>query len=154
MSSHLQGKTIIYTRYSSEMQREESCDDQEREARDGLARKCVDHRNAVILADKIISGEVADRAQFQLLCNMIQKGEVAVLAVDNQSRLTRAGASDAYSIVKDVVYHGGRFISTSEGIDTDHGGCGPPGLVLLRRPAWWPRRRATNARTDDLHPRI
>jgi hypothetical protein len=77
MSSHLQGKTVIYTRYSSEMQREESCEDQESDTRDGLTRKGIDHRNAVVLADKMISGEVADRAQLQKLCNMIDRGEVA-----------------------------------------------------------------------------
>ncbi len=122
MSNHLQGKTVIYTRYSSEMQREESCEDQERDTRNGLTQKRLDHRNAVILADKIVSGEVVDRTGFQQLEGMIARGEVAVLAVDNQSRLTRAGASDAYSIVKDVVYHGGRFISATEGIDTDQEG--------------------------------
>lgn len=122
MSSRLQRKVVIYARYSSSMQREESCEDQEREARDELTRKGIDHRNAVVLADKIVSGELVDRSGFQQLENMIVKGEVAILAVDNQGRATRAGASDAYSLVKDIVYHGGRFISAAEGTDTDRNG--------------------------------
>ena len=42
MSSRLQRKVVVYTRYSSSMQREESCEDQERGTRDELTRKRLD----------------------------------------------------------------------------------------------------------------
>ena len=46
--------------------------------------------------------------------------EIAILAVDDQSRLSRA--ENSFAFIKDLVYSGGRFISTSEGIDTSNSG--------------------------------
>jgi len=39
-------KTVIYTRYSSDMQSPKSCEDQEREVREALDRLEIDHRLA------------------------------------------------------------------------------------------------------------
>ena len=51
---------------------------------------------------------------------MIENNEVSVLAVDDQSRLTRG--ENAVSYIRDLVFRGGRFLSTSENIDTSQGG--------------------------------
>ena len=51
---------------------------------------------------------------------MIQRKELAILVVDDQARLSRAG--NAASFVQDLVFAEGRFISTGEGIDTTQQG--------------------------------
>lgn len=109
-------KTVIYARFSSDMQRADSCTDQERDVRAGLTRKGIDPTNAVILRDEAESGTKVARDGFQQLCDMVARGEVGVLAVDDQSRLTRA--DNAFAFITDLVYAGGRFISTGEDIDT------------------------------------
>jgi site-specific DNA recombinase len=114
----LDHKIVIYTRYSTDMQRTESCDDQEREVRKYLDRQGIDSSKAVVLRDEAQSGTRNDRVEYSRLTEMINRREVAILAVDDQSRLSRS--HNVYSFIKDLTYAGGRFISTSEGIDTDN----------------------------------
>jgi site-specific DNA recombinase len=111
---------VIYTRYSSEMQRDESCEDQEREVREGLARKSIDASDFLVMYDRAESGTKNDRAKFDQLRGMIERGEVGILAVDDQARFSRA--DNAFSFIIDLDYSGGRFISTGEGIDTTQEG--------------------------------
>lgn len=109
-------KIVIYCRYSSDMQRTDSCNDQEREVRTGLAARGINAGDAVVIRDEAESGTKTNREGFQQLCAMVARGEVAVVAVDTQSRLTRG--ENAHAFVKDLVYAGGRFIATAENIDT------------------------------------
>ena len=109
-------KIIIYVRYSTEMQSSASCKDQERQVRDGLTRLGIDHSHAIVLADEAISGTKSDRPNFQILLAMIERGEVSILAVDDQSRLTRG--FDAMEIIQNIQFHGGRFIAISEQLDS------------------------------------
>jgi site-specific DNA recombinase len=111
---------VIYARYSSDMQRDASCEDQEREVRQGLTRKDIDPRDALVINDRAESGTKNNRAEFERLRAMIRRGEVRILAVDDQSRLSRA--DNVFDFIKDLVYSGGRFISTGENIDTDEEG--------------------------------
>jgi len=111
---------VIYTRYSTDMQREESCEDQARMVRGSLTKMGIDHGSAVVIEDKAIPGSRDDRLGFQEVLAMSGRGEIAILAVDEQSRFSRGG--NAYSLIQDLVYGGGRFISTSEGIDTTQNG--------------------------------
>lgn len=107
---------VIYCRFSTDLQRADSCADQERSARAGLARRGVDPAGAVVISDEAESGTKTARDGFQQLSGLVARGEVAVLAVDDQSRLTRA--DNAFAFVTDLVYAGGRFVSTGEDIDT------------------------------------
>jgi hypothetical protein len=107
---------VIYCRYSSDMQRADSCVDQEREVRAGLTRLGIHAADAVVIRDEAESGTKAKRESFQRLCEMVARGEVALVGVDTQSRLTRG--DNAHSFVKDLVYAGGRFVATAENIDT------------------------------------
>ena len=118
----MQRKDVLYTRYSSDMQRNESCEDQEREVRQGLARKGIDAANFEVLYDRAASGTKNDRVIFDQLLARIRRGEIGIVAVDDQSRFSRA--DNAFSFIKDLVYSGGRFISTGEGIDTNAGRLG------------------------------
>jgi DNA invertase Pin-like site-specific DNA recombinase len=115
-------KIVIYCRYSSDMQRADSCADQEREVRAALARLGVAPAGGevVVINDEAESGTKTARDGFQQLSEMVKRGEVSVLAVDDQSRLTRA--DNAYAFIQDLVFAGGRFVSTDEGIDTAAGG--------------------------------
>lgn len=107
---------VIYTRFSSELQRTESCADQQRKVREGLDRLGVEHAGALVLEDHAESGTNETRPSYTKLRRMIRGGEVAVLAVDDQSRLSRS--DQVKGVIDDLVYADGRFISTGEGIDT------------------------------------
>ena len=94
-------KTLIYVRYSSDIQRPDSCDDQLRKVRQGLDRLGIDHRQAEVMRSEAESGTRADRAEYVKLRRMIEDGEVAVLAVDDQARLSRG--DDVFSLIQDLV---------------------------------------------------
>lgn len=111
---------VIYTRYSSDMQSPKSCADQERDVRTALTRLGIDHRLAVVIHDEAESGTKTFRPEAQRLDEMAQKGEIGILAVDDQARFTRS--DNAYNMITDLVFQGGRFISTGEGIDTTQPG--------------------------------
>ena len=113
-------KVVIYTRYSSEMQRAESCEDQEREVREGLARRGIDTREIVVIQDRAESGTKTDRPGLTQLLRMVERGEVAVLAVDDQSRLSRS--DNASCVINDLDYNGVRFIAVNENLDTHQDG--------------------------------
>lgn len=111
---------VIYTRYSSDMQSPKSCVDQERDVRNALTRQGIDHRLAIVIYDEAESGTKTSRPEAQRLEEMTKKGEIEILAVDDQARFSRADS--AYALIKDLVFSGGRFISTGEGIDTTQPG--------------------------------
>lgn len=107
---------VLYCRFSTELQRTESNADQERRCRDGLDRRGIDHSRFTVIADEAISGESEDRPGFKQLKKLIYSGRLGLLVVSEQSRLSRG--DNAKGLIKDIVFHGGRFISVSEGIDT------------------------------------
>jgi hypothetical protein len=102
------------------MQRDESCEDQEREVRKILALKGIDACNFEVVNDRAASGTKNDRDVFNRLRSRIDRGEINIVAVDDQSRFSRA--DEAFCFIKDLVYFGGRFISTGEGVDTAEDG--------------------------------
>jgi site-specific DNA recombinase len=111
---------VIYARFSSDLQSKKSCEDQEREVREGLTRMGIDHSNAIVIIDEAQSGTKVDRDGFVRLKEMANAGEIAILAVDDQSRLSRS--NNVFAFVTDLKYNGGRFISTGEGIDSEQVG--------------------------------
>ena len=111
---------VIYTRYSSDMRRENSCEDQRREVCRGLVRFGINAHDAFVIEDKAESGTKTNRTGFEKLTAMIKRGEVGILAVDDQSRLSRG--DNASSFITDLGYSARRFISTGEDIDTDQDG--------------------------------
>lgn len=113
---------VIYCRYSSDMQSAKSCNDQEREVRDGLEKLGFDCSNVkiIVIYDEAESGTKVFRCKFEELEQMVKAGEIDILAVDDQARLSRA--DNAFAFITDLVFKGGRFISTGEGIDTSQVG--------------------------------
>lgn len=120
LDSMVTPKIVIYCRFSSDMQRKDSCTDQERAVRAGLTRLGIDPTHAIVIRDEAESGTKTNRDGFEQLRQMIARKEIAVLAVDDQSRLTRGDNASAF--ITDLEYAGGRFIAISEGIDTDKPG--------------------------------
>jgi hypothetical protein len=102
------------------MQNPKSCQDQERDVRAGLAQKGIDATDALVLHDDAESGTRSDRSGFEQISDMVARKQPFLLAVDDQARFSRA--DNAFSFITDVVFAGGRFISTGEGIDTDQVG--------------------------------
>ncbi len=114
------GKIVIYARYSTDMQSTKSCEDQELEVRDRLAKLGIDHRYAKVIFDQAWSGTGSSRPGFVRLVEMIGRGEISILATDDLSRLTRGG--DAMTFIRGIVYSGARFLSFGEAIDKDQDG--------------------------------
>ena len=116
MSSTKKRWTVIYVRFSDENQRRDSCADQERECRHHLRQMGLDTQDVLVISDEAVSGKRDDREGFLRLRQMMERGEIDVLVVDDQSRFSRG--LNAKALVQDLVYHGGRFISVNEGTDT------------------------------------
>lgn len=111
---------VIYCRYSSELQRDDSIKDQERRCRDGLERMRIPHGHFKLIKDEAISGTQDSRPGFDEIKDLMRSGRLGKLVVTEQSRLSRG--DNAKALIKDILFHGGRFISITEGIDTDKKG--------------------------------
>jgi DNA invertase Pin-like site-specific DNA recombinase len=111
---------VIYTRYSSDMQRADSCTDQVRKAKEDLVRRGISIENAEIIKDEAESGTKENRPGYARITQRIAAGEPMLLVVDDQSRLGRT--ENIRSQIQDLVFNEGRFIAVADGIDTDRVG--------------------------------
>ena len=109
----------IYTRFSTNLQRDSSCEDQEREARQILQKHGIDDSNAIVIHDRAESGTKSQRDGFLQLQESVAQGRVSVVVVDDQARLSRG--DDVIGVIKDLVFGGVRFLS-GDGVDTDDEG--------------------------------
>lgn len=108
---------VIYARFSSDLQRSDSNVNQERRCREALERMGIPHRDFIVIADEATSGTRDDRAGFQQIKELIYSDRLGILIVAEMSRLSRG--ADVKSLIIDIIYHGGHFISLQEGIDTN-----------------------------------
>jgi DNA invertase Pin-like site-specific DNA recombinase len=113
-------QNVIYCRFSPEMQRVESNIDQERGCRDDLHRKEIDDGDFRVICDEALKGTNESRLGFVEVKDLIDAGNLGILIVAEQSRLSRGDSTT--SLIKDIVFQGGRFISVAEGIDTEKKG--------------------------------
>jgi DNA invertase Pin-like site-specific DNA recombinase len=111
---------VIYARFSSELQRTESIQDQVRRCREALTRMGIDPGSFIVLADEAVSGTPDSRPAFDVLKALLYDKRLGSVVVSEQSRLSRG--DNAKALVKDIVFHGGRFISVAEGVDTSRKG--------------------------------
>jgi DNA invertase Pin-like site-specific DNA recombinase len=72
------------------------------------------------MEDEAVTGVLDSRPAFDRLMQLIKGKRLGMLVVTEQSRLSRS--ENAMPVIKDVVFHGGRFISITEGVDTDKKG--------------------------------
>ena len=113
---------ILYARYSTALQSQESVEDQfhllrERAAREGW-------RVAGTEADRAISGTVRDRPGLLAAMAAIEAGEARVLLAESLDRISR-DQEDLAALFKRVRFAGARIVTLSEGeIGTIHIGLG------------------------------
>ena len=110
------GLVIIYVRYSSDLQRPTSCEDQERMVRRQLDALDIDHTNALVIKDEGESALSDERLGLLKILQLAEQGKVSVVAADEQSRLSRT--LNAASMIQDLDYRGVRVITKNEGLDT------------------------------------
>jgi site-specific DNA recombinase len=107
-------RTAAYARFSTEMQRTASIDDQLRNVRAFCDAR--DWSAPVVYTDEAISGARNDRPGYLRLMADAQKFDV--ILVDDLSRLSR-DSIEAQRQVKRLKFTGVRVICISDGIDTD-----------------------------------
>ena len=115
-------KAVIYARYSSDAQREESIDGQIRECTEFAQRK-----NYTILShyiDRALSAKTADRPEFQRMVKDSAKGQFDTVIVWKLDRFSRDRYDSAF--YKHVLKKNGvKVISATENISE-----GPEGIIL------------------------
>jgi site-specific DNA recombinase len=109
-------KAAIYARYSSDMQRTASIEDQSRNC-----RKRADAEGWTIsatFADAAISGSDNNRPQYQAMLAAAERSEFEVLLLDDLSRLARDSVEQE-RIIRRLEFRGLRIIATSDGYDSE-----------------------------------
>src|SRR5215471_14848395 len=120
-------RCAIYSRYSSDLQRDSSIEDQNRRCREFAARQGWSINEDFVIADRAVSaGSVAGREGLQRLVNTARAKSrpFDCLLVDDSSRLAR-DLSDALRIFKTLEFYGVTVVSVSQGIDSAQGNAGP-----------------------------
>jgi DNA invertase Pin-like site-specific DNA recombinase len=110
----------MYARYSSDLQRESSIEDQFRRSREFASRQGWTIVEQFVIADRAVSAaSIAGRDGLQELIKAAKskKRPFDCLLVDDTSRLAR-DLSDALRIVKVLAYHNVAIVSVSQGIDS------------------------------------
>jgi len=114
-------RTACYARFSSDLQRQTSLDDQLRNCQEYAARFGWTWQEELVFTDAGISGASIDgRPGLQALLNAAtqQPRPFDVLLVDDSSRVSR-DLADALRIVQRLKFAGVRVIYISQGIDSD-----------------------------------
>jgi site-specific DNA recombinase len=109
-------KAAFYARYSTDMQREASIDDQYRNC-----QTQADKENWEVVArydDKAMSGTDADRPGLNTMMAAAMAGEFDVLIVDDLSRLSRDDIA-MKTALRRLKFRDVRVIAVSDGFDTD-----------------------------------
>lgn len=113
-------RTAAYARYSSDLQRETSIDDQIDACKKAIVRQGVSGEELRVFKDEAISGKksaTASRTGYQELLRAIKNGELDLLVCDQQCRLARS-ASESLSFFDELKIHKVRLI-TADGFDSD-----------------------------------
>ncbi len=108
-------KVALYARFSSDLQRATSIEDQFRNCR----KRAELEGWAVVAtyADAAMSGTDADRPQYRAMLEAAARREFDVLIVDDLSRLTR-DAVECERAIRRLEFIGLRIIATSDGYDS------------------------------------
>jgi len=116
------GIAASYARYSSEMQREESIEDQRRKCRERAGQEGHHLLPEFEFSDEAVSGTKLVRVGLQAMMAAAVAGRFQVLYFHNLSRLARESVI-TMPMLKELVYnHKIRVISVTEGIDSDREG--------------------------------
>jgi DNA invertase Pin-like site-specific DNA recombinase len=113
-------RTACYARFSSDLQRDTSINDQVRECREYATRQGWDWQDSQLYADKAISGaSLEGRAGLQALqaAALTNPRPFDVLLVDDSSRVAR-DLADALRVLQALKFAGVRVIYISQNIDS------------------------------------
>ena len=108
-------RAVVYSRFSSALQRCASIEDQNRNCRhraEAEGWKLVGH-----FADEAISGAIADRPGYKRMLRAAAAGEFEILLVDDLSRLARDQV-ESERCIRRLEFAGIRIVATSDGYDT------------------------------------
>ena len=108
-------RAAIYTRYSSDMQREASSEDQARNCRERIARD--DWTLVTHYKDEGISGATTKRPDYQAMLAAAKRREFDVLVLDKLSRLAR-DLEEQEACCKRLTFAGIRIIAVNDGYDS------------------------------------
>ena len=119
MQESLRGKRVAaYARYSSQLQRETSIEDQLRVCRTAVERLDGAIRPELAISDSATSGASLQRPGFERLMRLAESKEIDVIVTEDLSRVSR-DISDSAQLFRRLRYLGVRLIGVSDGIDTD-----------------------------------
>ena len=107
---------ISYCRFSSNQSRENSIEDQHRINTQKLEELGIPKNRIALIEDKAIAGTHDQRPGYQRMMAAVKAGDVNIIVVDDQSRLTRA--ADIGMLLEQFRFHGVRFIAVADGVDT------------------------------------
>lgn len=110
-----------YSRFSSDLQRDSSVDDQQRVCRERAAQDGIRIDPKLEFVDRAVSGATVDREGLDALRDAAARGEFSVLYVYSLSRLSRESLF-TQQLVKELQHRKVRLISITEGIDSSRAG--------------------------------
>lgn len=111
---------ISYARFSSHLSRGNSIEDQHRVNIQKYADLGVPESQVTLIEDRAIPGTHEQRPGYQKMMAAVEAGEVKIIIVDDQSRLTRA--PNIGMLLEKFVFHDVRFIAVADGVDTEQEG--------------------------------
>ena len=112
----------IYARYSSDLQRPTSIQDQVRFCRDAAPRFGFQVINEHVYTDSEVSGAVAERPDYARLLDAARAGQFDAILVESQDRLWRDQA-EMHAALKRLAFWGVRVIAVTTGTNlTDRTG--------------------------------
>jgi site-specific DNA recombinase len=113
-------RTACYARFSSDLQRDTSIDDQVRECREYARRQGWEWQDSQLYADKSVSGSsIEGRTALQALlaAALAKPRPFDVLLVDDTSRVGR-DLPDALRFLQQLTFAGVRVVCISQGLDS------------------------------------
>jgi DNA invertase Pin-like site-specific DNA recombinase len=119
-SQEFAGKRVaIYARFSSQLQREASIDDQVRRCTSFVGDRGGSIEAPLIFTDSAISGTSTQRPAFEKMMSLVtgKPGDIDVIVTEDMSRISRDFA-DAATIFKRLQYLSVPLIGVGDGIDT------------------------------------
>jgi site-specific DNA recombinase len=108
-------KAALYARFSSDLQRATSIEDQYRNCR--KRAEAEGWKIVATFADQAMTGSDASRPQYQAMIDAAMRNDFEALIVDDLSRLTRDSV-EAERTIRRLEFNGIRIISTSDGYDS------------------------------------
>ena len=109
-------RTVVYARYSSELQREASIEDQIRLCRARIEREGWEYLRAY--SDRAVSGASALRPAYQSLLEDARRGQFDIVVAEALDRLSR-DQEDIAAVFKRLRFAGVRLVTLAEGEITE-----------------------------------